>query len=256
MKHTTAKMITVLVVLLGLLSCEKDSVTTPPSSVTHYGPEKPLGGGVAKAFITLNYAGNPVNVGFAISETAMNNLPHDEDHYGLALDLPSQANGKTPFKFLGLDYNPHGHEPVGVYNVPHFDFHFYKITNAERLAITAGDPKLDVLPAESYLPATYFPAGGVPQMGNHWIDPASPELNGEPFTKTLIYGSYDGKVTFVEPMITVEHIKAKDWLNIAIKQPQKFAPAGYYPTTYSVHHNLQAKLYEITIENFVNRTAN
>ena len=42
-------------------------------------------------------------------------------------------------------------------------------------------------------------------MGAHWLDITSPELNQEnpkSFTQTFIYGSYDGKVIFMEPMIT------------------------------------------------------
>jgi hypothetical protein len=26
---------------------------------------------------------------------------------------------------VGLNWNPHGHIPPGVYDLPHFDFHFY-----------------------------------------------------------------------------------------------------------------------------------
>ena len=42
--------------------------------------------------------------------------------------------------------------------------------------------------------------GGVPQMGKHWINPASPEIGGgQTFTHTMLYGSYGAQFTFVEP---------------------------------------------------------
>ena len=38
-------------------------------------------------------------------------------------------------------------------------------------------------------------------MGNHLIDPTSAEFHGKKFTRTWIYGAYDGHVTFVEEML-------------------------------------------------------
>ena len=92
-------------------------------------------------------------------------------------------------------------------------------------------------------------------MGNHWIDPAAPELNGQPFTTTFLYGSYNGQVTFMEPMITVDFIKNTEHLHSPVKQAQKFSPAGNYPSTYCIRHNNEDKQYEITLEDFVQRNA-
>jgi hypothetical protein len=39
-------------------------------------------------------------------------------------------------------------------------------------------------------------------MGVHWIDPASHEFHGHDFTATVLYGSYNGEMNFIEPMIT------------------------------------------------------
>ncbi|MES2647221.1 MAG: DUF5602 domain-containing protein [Bacteroidota bacterium] len=255
MKHTAMKMMTVALLVATFLSCKKDKDTPAPSG-RFYGPAQTLGAGKVKAYVTINPAGEPTEIGAVISDEAMNSLPAGHSMLNYVLELPAIGLAKTPFKFVGLDYNPHGHEPDGIYNIPHFDFHFYKTTNAERLNITPGDPKLNIFPDPAYIPAAHFPGGGVPQMGNHWIDPTSPELNGQPFTTTFIYGSYNGKVTFMEPMITVDFIKSHDHFHAPIKQPTKFSPAGYYPTAYSVHHNEDEKQYEISMESFVARTAN
>ncbi|MGH8662238.1 MAG: hypothetical protein ACREUB_10830 [Burkholderiales bacterium] len=39
-------------------------------------------------------------------------------------------------------------------------------------------------------------------MGNHLIDPTSPEFKGKKFTRSWIYGVYGGRVTFYEEMVT------------------------------------------------------
>lgn len=47
-------------------------------------------------------------------------------------------------------------------------------------------------------------------MGDRLLDSTTPELGGEPFTHTLIWGSYDidddglGESVFIEPMVTGE----------------------------------------------------
>jgi hypothetical protein len=83
-----------------------------------------------------------------------------------------------------LDWNPAGHEPDHVYTLPHFDFHFYKITPAQVMAMMPSDPQWNTkaasLPAANFVPAGYqaahvlanIPAGAaaVPMMGLHWLD--------------------------------------------------------------------------------------
>ena len=121
------------------------------------------------------------------------------------MKIPSQAS-KTPFDHIVIGWRPDGHEPFQIYGIPHFDFHFYMITSEERKLITsyeADSMKFKNAPPVEYLPPGYiYPGGGDAQMGAHWIDPASPEFNGETFRKTFIYGTLEGKVNFIEPMIT------------------------------------------------------
>ncbi len=75
-------------------------------------------------------------------------------------------------------------------------------------------------------------------MGTHWIDLLSPEFNGQPFTHTFLYGSYDGKVTFLEPMVTLALLQSGVSVQKAIRQPQLFDPANtFYPTRYNIWKN-------------------
>jgi hypothetical protein len=157
-----------------------------------------------------------------------------------------------PFDHISLDWNPVGHEPPGIYDLPHFDFHFYMISHTERESITPTDTQFvtkgTTLPAAEYIPQGYIlPPGStpVPEMGSHLLDPTSPELNGQVFTKTFIYGMYDARIIFVEPMITRAYILSKPNATEALKLPAKYQKSGYYPTSYSVKYDEQAKQYRI-----------
>jgi hypothetical protein len=52
----------------------------------------------------------------------MDSLPSESGVF--ILDFPIQARD-TPFQYIMFDWNPNGHEPEGIYDKPHFDFHFY-----------------------------------------------------------------------------------------------------------------------------------
>lgn len=71
------------------------------------------------------------------------------------------------------------------------------------------------------------------------------------FTKTMIYGSYDGKVHFVEPMITVEVFQKGEPFSLAYAQPTLFAEHIYYPTKYNFY--VKDKKYYVTLSEFVMR---
>jgi hypothetical protein len=220
-------------------SCKKDNETRGGN---FKGAETTLYGGKAWTNIQLDNNGNPQSFSININDAALNSLPVGTGEEGhdpandFELHLASVA-APVVFDHIGLDWNPNGHEPDGIYTKPHFDFHFYMISEAEQAAIPpyeVDSSKFLNYPAAGYMPATYVPtSGGVPQMGTHWVDVTSPELDPvhpQPFTQTFIYGSYDGKVTFFEPMITLDFIKNNTTFERTIPQPAKFAKAGYYPT--------------------------
>lgn len=181
---------------------------------------------------------------------------HNHDN-SIVVPFHDQVKGITPFKHIGLDYNPDGHEPTAVYGLPHFDFHFYLMSEAERDAIPSYDidsSKFLAFPAPEYMPANYAPIpGGVPKMGTHWIDVTSPELRGQIFTQTFIYGSYNSKVTFYEPMITLNYLKTTSTFSRNIPQPAKVKVSGYYPTKMEVRKH--DGITDITLTSFVYRTA-
>jgi hypothetical protein len=221
--------------VLMLAGCNKSETADP--NPTYKGTAQTLGSGTVYTYVKFT-GDKPTSVGMTLTKGALDNLSHNGST-SLILPLPAEAVGKTPFDHLYLDFSHTGHEPPGIYDVAHFDVHFVMQPNAERAAIPPYAPntatKFDNLPPDGIMPKPYFrlPAG-VPLMGVHWANPTSTELNGGKFTETLIMGSYDGKMTFVEPMVTLALLQSKPNLTKPVPVPAKFAKAGYYPMSYSI----------------------
>ncbi len=262
----TLSVINSLIILLLATSCEFFQDENPfivkdknSKITTYYGPAVTFEKGKVQAFIALGKDGKPVSMGIGLKEKALEDLPmaHDQGQpsFEHLLHFPKQIEA-TAFKFATVDWVPDGHEPDGIYNVPHFDIHFYMISNAKRMTITPLDGMDPVIPLAKYLPEIYVQGPGrVPMMGNHWVDPTSPEFNGEPFTKTFIYGTFKEDVIFWEPMVTLEYFKSKPSGKVAIPQPEAFQIEGYYPTKYEVKFNSQRKEYQVILTDFKFREA-
>lgn len=237
-------------------SCEKDV-----KEKIFLGPATTFQHGKAWTWYETDNAEKPLRLGIAIDKVAMANLDrggdggHNHDLSAVLKFHPKAA--ATPFNHVDLGWNPHGHEPEPIYGLPHFDFHYYMITPEAVAAI----PPYDVdptghnnVPAAEYLPPTYFnPGGGVPKMGVHWLDATSPELGGAKFGQTFIYGTFNGKVTFYEPMITEEFILNNPGFERSIPQPSKVQTSGYYPTKMRI--SKQNDITNIILEGFVYRQA-
>jgi hypothetical protein len=172
-----------------------------------------------------------------------------------------------------------------VYDLPHFDFHFYTVPVSVRNSIVPTNPgyatKAASFPAEAFRAPFYIdaatPAGAppaavtVPEMGLHWLDVRSPELQGmtghpenfKPFTKTFIYGSWDGQFIFDEPMITRAYILAKKSATdaavrdevIPVPTAQRYSPAGFYPSAYRITWDAEAKEYRVALTQLSRRGA-
>ncbi len=275
---------TILTALVALATstgaCSKES-TSPRGPRLVYGASQALGEGTARSFVTLDNAGHVSSVGVAISESAMSTLPQTPmpgmpSAAMLSLTLPAEG-AATGYNHVMLDWNPLGHEPEHVYTHPHFDFHFFQITPTERDAMNPGNPefgpKSAIFPAAQYVPAGFAAASvlanvpaeaaAVPLMGMHWLDTSSPELQPPPnnhmFTRTFIYGSYNGRFIFVEPMITKAFIESAkqqpNGFSFPVSVPTKVATTGAYPNAYSISYNASAKEYRIALNGLVRLVA-
>lgn len=250
------KLFILLTVSAAMLACEKDKT----KEGTFTSEKATLHGGKVWSSVKLNKEGKPEQLSIAIDDAAMNSVPVGQptDHIGHAnnIILPIHKKGveNTPFKFIMVNWNSSGHEPENVYTSPHFDFHFYMTPSNEVMNYLDTTKLNHNIPAADYLPPAHIsPAPGVPTMGKHWLDVTSPELSGAPFTQTFIYGSYDSKVVFLEPMITLDFLKNTTSFERQIPQPAKFKTAGFYPTKMKV---IKANgITEIVLDGFVYRQA-
>jgi hypothetical protein len=223
---------------------------------TFVGETKPLGNGQVRSWVTLDGSGNPTAIGLTFGEAVLSNLPKEPppgaEGTEVSLALPSEA-ASTAFKHVGLWWNPHGHPPASIYDVAHFDFHFYTITEQERSAITVeGDDvaRSNKQPAAEFVPEgyVYIPDSAIPRMGAHWVNPLSSEFHGQAFTRTFLYGSYNGQLIFGEPMITKDFLETKTDVTEPIKLPAKYALHAYYPTKYSVRYDPVKREYTVALE--------
>lgn len=221
-------------------------VNSARSELTFYSSAQSLGNGRAQAWVSENRAGEPTAVGLSISAEALANLP--EEMTNAVFELP-KGKGMNFYTFVLLDWNPQGHEPPGIYDLPHFDVHFYIVPDEERLAMLPGNvAEFENLPSADYVPAGYFRGPGfVPFMGVHWLDGASPEFHGVTFTKTFIWGSYDGEFVFWEPMVTRDYLLSHPMAVTDIPQPSAFSRDGWYPMKYEVSYSKPGNQYIIAL---------
>ncbi len=256
-----------VLIVMGIINfqaCQKEELETEPLSSseqsglelksrtlnTFYSSTVPLGAGVARAWITVSKNGDPVAVGVNLSEKALLNLPgHMQNH---VLMLPTNK-GNNFYTHVLLDWNPAGHEPPGIYDTPHFDFHFYIIPNEDRLEIPfLADDFMDTTPEAEYIPESYIQLPGiVPAMGAHWANFNSPELNGGTFTQTFLWGSYDGEFIFWEPMITLDYLLTNPDVTFPIPQPDKYKRDGWYPASYKIKYSPVPGTYTIAITDLI-----
>lgn len=281
--------VTLAVALLAAAGCsnERADTSTPSRAL---GWQVNLGEGMVSTYAELDRAGVPAAIGVVWFAKALDGLPTGSDgHHCVGRDkdgaivadtkcldghewvipLPDAVARRDdiPFKWVLLNWNPEGHVPPGIYDVPHFDVHFEMAPIADVFAIESGPCGPESVRCDQYqtarkpLPPNYIPPdyvdveAVVPAMGNHLVDTTGPEFQKQPFTRSWIYGGYDGKVIFYEAMVARAHLLAKPNDCTPIKAPKAVAVAGYYPTQYCVRHNATTGEVSVSMEKFTRREA-
>ena len=255
------------------------------TSIVRYGDSLAIGNGRYQTYVRTN-SGKPEAIGVEFSKATLSNLPIEPDNDGTTcfdtngdnnIDLETECVGghsrtmsfesnPTPFKTITINWESHGHVPAGVYDKAHFDFHFYMMEDSARKQIFTGTcPGLvncdqatrAVVPlAAKYVHPDFFNTNLVyAAMGNHYADGTSPEFHGLGFSNTFILGSYEGHLTFFEPMITLDYLLGEPNECKPVKQPAAFEKAGWYPTQYCVRYSGYRKVYSISLEGFKYRIA-
>jgi hypothetical protein len=249
-----------------------------------------LGQGTVSSYSEIDDDGNPTAIGITFSAESLNNLPsgsdghhcfdknndgamdkHDECLHGheFVIPLPDSVtrNSDIPFKWVLLNWNPEGHIPPEIYDLPHFDIHFVIEPIENIYSIESGPCGPEFVRCDQFeiarkpLPSNYMHAdfqdveAVVPAMGNHLVDLTSPEFQGEVFTHTWIYGVYDARITFYEEMVTREYLLSKVQQCTEIKTPPAVGLEGYYPTLSCIRYRGNSDEYTVSMEGFEFREA-
>ena len=222
------------------------------------GESRAFGAGKVETWAMIDSSGEISEVGATIPMTLVRNLattPPGDGPLGAVASLkyPEMVRQKTFFNTLALHANPNGH-PGAYYTTPHFDVHFYNVPDAT--IRTYGPVDAASQASSVVLPAGYvMEPGAVPQMGTHAITAEdATALNGErKFIKTMIQGYFNGKVIFVEPMVTQELMLSKESFTLPVPKPTKFGLAAptLYPTKFSADYNATTDSYDFHYTEFV-----
>lgn len=128
---------------------------------TYSGDPVPLGNGTVNTYLTLADDARPVSIGIRMTEAALEGLPAEPNNtnrcydvngdgrmeattecigeHELVMTWPAELErADVPFKWMGLGWAAHGHNPPNVYDVPHFDVHFYMAERDAVLGIRTG----------------------------------------------------------------------------------------------------------------------
>jgi hypothetical protein len=275
-----------------ILSAWSQVATAADPKVIATKPQK-VGNGWARAYVALGANGSPLALGVSLDKDALAGLPKEpnltsrcfdkngngkmDEHeclgdYAFIFALPEgeAARAVAPFRWVSLNWNPHGHIAPAPppWAAPHFDFHFY-IQEREGVKLIRTGTCGELIDCEDFkkatkaVPAKYIHrdhinvGAAVPDMGNHLINSKAPELakNGSPFTHTFIFGAYDGRITFLEPMITHAYLASNPNMCARIKQPEVWEVAGSYPTKYCIRYLDRVGRYTVSLEEFVQHSA-
>lgn len=239
---------------LGLARC---SDSTGGGERLLIGADITVGGGSAHTEVRVNRDGEPVSMAVVLTEAGTSGLPTTMPSTEFVLPLPAEPSG-TLFKHVTLDWHPGGHNPPGVFNVPHFDVHYYMITPPQRDAISPADPQFSakslLRPAAELIPAPYTgDPFAIPRMGVHYTDPNAPERKGQGLSLTFIYGFYNGEMIFLEPMVSKSFLDLKTSVVADLALPARYQVPGFYPTQHAFKYDAATKQYRFELLNFVSR---
>jgi hypothetical protein len=232
------------------------SGTAHGKSASYDGKSVRIGHGSAHTVVRTDASGRPASIGVVFTPGMLDDLPRaakgaDPD---FPYPLPMPAHGpRTVVDHVVVNWESVGHPPPHVYDVPHFDFHFYFVSRAAQMKVAfksendSGDPAQQ--PPAALLPDGYVvpPGTAVSQMGVHAVDPGAAEFHGQPFTATLIYGYFNKRQTFVEPMASLAYLKSKPSFSAPVARPASYTKPGAYPSAYSIKYDSARNVYEVTL---------
>lgn len=169
--------------------------------------------------------------------------------------LPAEVRLATGVDHLTIYWEAHGHPPT-PFLTPHFDFHFYVISDSARRAMDCADLSKPTELATGYaLPDVEIPGIGmlkglcVPQMGMHALE-STALSDTVTFRGAMVLGHYAGKPIFFEPMISKAMLLEKQGFTLPLPTPPG-VPAGVrFPTKFVAEYDAALLGYRFVFSEF------
>ena len=282
-KLLSGLLITLLFLLFSGVT-EPKAIAAPQNNITIVGEEKAIGNGKVRTWLQVDQeTKKPVSIGVSLSESALSGLPADSDlpqkdslklqlmdgspdhTFEYELGFPSEVT-ETAFTHMGFNWNPVGHGPEDVFDLPHFDVHFYMASPEYRHDIEFDVKKIgdafevetsNLEPPREFLPENFrlAPNTAEPRMGSHYADVTSPQLQPGNFDNVFLFGVHNGSILFWEPMLTLDYLKSQPNFSQKLSLPEAYPVSGYYPTAYSVVYDQKRKEIDISLDGLTFRVA-
>jgi hypothetical protein len=224
---------------------------------SYVGPAVTIGKGEAYAMVRTGADGAVTSIGVVMTAAALEGLPAAApgEHSDFPYELPMPATGpKTVVDHVVVNWEAAGHAPSKVYDVPHFDFHFYVVDReaVEKVVFSSPDASgaPDQQPPAELMATGYVlpPGTAKSKMGVHAVNPAGGEFQQQPFNTAFIYGYYNKRLTFIEPMVSLAYLKSKPSVSLPVSRPATYSWPGAYPSSYRVAFDEARQAYEVSLE--------
>ncbi|NUP99821.1 MAG: hypothetical protein HUU35_08195 [Armatimonadetes bacterium] len=245
--------LTMVGLTVGLTACGdgEDGRVVAGETVTAFGGE-------VSSWARVNDSDRVTEVGVTLPMATVNGsvTRHEGGPAGavITLDYPSEVTGQTFFNHFELHFNETGHPPA-KFQVPHFDLHWYGVPVSEVEAVVPTDtglPAANRFAAGYTMPTTLeqYQAGIIPQMGFHSLNLADLD-SPDPFTATMVLGYYAGGLTFLEPMITVDHLQDEQSFTMTVPRPPVIGRNVLYPSRFVSTFDAAADAWHMAFEDFI-----
>ena len=248
----SVKLLAAAFILLGA-----GSVLAEKNPEVHEGAAVRIGNGSAHTVIRTDAKGEPVTIGVVFTPGMLEGLPAatqgEDSNFPYLLLMPT-TGPKTVIEHVVINWEPEGHPPANVYDVQHFDFHFYLVGQTEQMKITFSSSNDSAAPSQQpapeLVPPGYIlpPGTAVSGMGVHVINPTAAEFQHQPFTATFIYGYYNQQQAFLEPMVSLQFLVSKPSFSASVPRPVAYTKPGAYPSTYGIKFDAANNVYEVSLK--------
>lgn len=266
------------ILIVGLLflifSCDKDEIINDNSGksiltsdigeeseriATFIGPKVAVGNGYVFSWMRVIDNNTPWEIGIDITSAVLEDLPKDSGLIEPAIiPLPEIAEKLTPFNHISITWNPENFSDIPDFKQAHFNFYFYTIPINDRMSIPPWseetNPPFSTYPPKNYLPKDYSPLingiGSYSEIGRHWL--SSDSKSYLPLADAFSFGTYEGKLIFLNPIVTFPVLKSGEEIKKPISQPLYYPGGKPFPREYKISINTNDN-HTVALRNFLYR---